>query len=71
MRFGKAVEGKGSDLVEDLVLGLSAEPALDHALAQALFEPFHALPGALEAHGPPQFLGLATTEPSHRHRDAQ
>ncbi len=71
VRLREAVEGEGGDGAHDLLLRLAADAAHGHAGAQPLLDRHHPLAGALEAHRPPQLLGLAAGEARRRHRHPQ
>ena len=71
VRLGEAVEGKGSDLADDVILRLCAEAALLHALAQSLLDAFHLVLRAFEPHGAAQLFGFAAAEARCLHGDSQ
>ena len=71
VRLGKAVERERADRAHDRVGRLARDPTLRHPAAQPSLDSLHALPGALEAHRPPQLLGLAAREAGRGHGDPQ
>ena len=71
MGFGEAVERKGGDLLDDLILGGPGDPFAFHARPKPFLDRMHALGGALESHGASQLFGLTAAEARRRHGDAQ
>ena len=71
MGFGKPVERKGRNLLNDFLLGHGGDSLARHARSEPRFDVMHALGGALEPHGAPQLFGLSAAEARRRHGDPQ
>jgi hypothetical protein len=71
VRLRESIQGKGTDLLDDVLLRRGIDSVSRHAGTQLCFQVLHALPGTPHPHGTAQFFRLRAGEVRHDHRDAE
>src|ERR1700733_3764425 len=71
MRFRKAVEGEGANVLDNLILRLWINTVLRHPSSELAFEIFHSFPGTFHPYGAAQLVRVSTTEIASNHRHLQ
>jgi hypothetical protein len=69
VRLWKAIQGKGADVLNDIVLGGYIDVVGGHASTELSLQILHALPGATHPYRAPQLLGLRTCEVGYGRAD--
>ena len=62
MRFWKAVQGEGADVLDDWSCDFASMPFCRHASTEFAFEILHSLPGASHPYGAAQLVRFGTAE---------